>query len=140
MSPQRIVCKLSVNVIIHLEVKLNYKKILENGWISKSKKGSCNIFDSKIKRIRYRFSGKNLYVIYRLLKQYLSHHYRFFDHFLYLKYHLRRLFFTEKRIVFTATRAIKTMRSASLMEQYSVLISNVLKCTQMANFALGSSN
>ena len=46
--------------------------ILENCWISKSKKGSCNIFDSKIKRIRYRFSSKNLYVIYRLLKQYLS--------------------------------------------------------------------
>ena len=88
MRPQRIVSNLSVDVIIHLEVKLNYKKILENGWISKSKKGSCNIFDSKIKRIRYRLSGKNLYVIYRLLKQYLSRNYRFFDQFLYLKYRL----------------------------------------------------
>ena len=60
-----------------------YKKILENGWISKSKKGSCNIFDSKIKRIRYRVYDKNLYVIYRLSKQYLSLNYRFFDQFLY---------------------------------------------------------
>ena len=30
MRPQRIICKLSVNVIIHLEVKLNCKKILKN--------------------------------------------------------------------------------------------------------------
>lgn len=37
MSLQRIVCNLSVNVIIHLKVKLNYEKILENGWISKGK-------------------------------------------------------------------------------------------------------
>lgn len=36
-EPQRIVCNLSVNVIIHLKVKLNYEKILENGWISKGK-------------------------------------------------------------------------------------------------------
>ena len=43
--------------------------------------------------------------------------YRFFDQFLYLKYHLRRLFFTEKRIVFTATRAIKAMRFKSLKKQ-----------------------
>ena len=32
MRPQRIVSNLSVNVIIHLEVKLNYEKILENGF------------------------------------------------------------------------------------------------------------
>ena len=38
MRPQRIVSNLSVNVIIHLEVKLNYEKILENGWISKVKR------------------------------------------------------------------------------------------------------
>lgn len=67
--------------------------------------------------------------------------YRFFDQCLYLKYHLRRLILhTEKRIISTATSDMKTMRSASLMKQYSFLISNVLKCTQMANFALRSSN
>ena len=38
MRPQRIVSYLSLNVIIHLEVKLNYGKILENGWISKGKR------------------------------------------------------------------------------------------------------
>ena len=37
MRPQRIVSYLSLNIIIHLEVKLNYEKILENGWISKGK-------------------------------------------------------------------------------------------------------
>ena len=33
-----IVSYLYLNVIIHLEVKLNYEKILENGWISKGKR------------------------------------------------------------------------------------------------------
>lgn len=64
------------------------------------------------------------------LKQYLSRNYRFFDQFLYLKYHLRRLFFTEKRIVFTATRAIKAMRFKSLKKQYSILNILVLNHNQ----------
>lgn len=38
MRPQRIVSYLYLNVIIHPEVKLNYEKILENGWISKGKR------------------------------------------------------------------------------------------------------
>ena len=38
MRPQGIVSNLSVNVIIHLEVKLNYEKILGNGYLSKEKK------------------------------------------------------------------------------------------------------
>ena len=40
MRPQRIFSNLSVNVIIHLEVKLNYGKILVNGWNSKGKRAS----------------------------------------------------------------------------------------------------
>ena len=76
------------------------------------------------------FQDWHLYVIYRLLKQYLSRNYRFFDQFLYLKYHLRRLFFTEKRIVFTATRAIKAMRFKSLKKQYSILNILVLNHNQ----------
>lgn len=56
--------------------------------------GARNIFKSKIKRIRYPLYSKNLYVIYHLSKQYLNRNYRFFDQFLYLKYCLRRLFFT----------------------------------------------
>ena len=35
MRPQRIVCKLSVNVIIHLEVKLNRNQILKNTCLPK---------------------------------------------------------------------------------------------------------
>ena len=35
MRPQRIVSNLSVNVIIHLEVKLNCNQILENTYLSK---------------------------------------------------------------------------------------------------------
>ncbi len=41
MRPQRIVSNLSVNVIIHLEVKLNYEKILENSQISKIKRATA---------------------------------------------------------------------------------------------------
>ena len=33
MRPQRIICKLSVNVIIHLEVKLNCHQILKNTYL-----------------------------------------------------------------------------------------------------------
>ena len=97
MRPQRIVSYLSLNVIIHLEVKLNYKKILENGWISKSKKGSCNIFDSKIKKNPISFfqqkSVCNLPPFEAIFESKLP---LFFDHFLYLKYRLRRLFFYRK--------------------------------------------
>ena len=35
MRPQRIICKLSVNVIIHLEVKLNCNQILKNTCLPK---------------------------------------------------------------------------------------------------------
>lgn len=74
--------------------------------------------------------------LYRQNEEHLPLDYRFFDRFLYYEYR----YLIQKRIVFTATSDMKTMRSASLMEQYSVLISSVLKCTQMANFSLGSSN
>ena len=65
MRPQRIVSSLSLNVIIHLEVELNYEKILENGWISKGKRAPVISLIAKSKESDTVFLGKNLYVIYR---------------------------------------------------------------------------
>ena len=75
-------------------------------------KSSCNIFDSKIKRIRYRLYDKNLYAIYRFSRQYLSRNYRFFWPFFISEIPLKEIYFTykEKRIVFTAPNTMKTMR------------------------------
>ena len=74
--------------------------------------------------------------------KYISFHYRQNEEHLPLDYRFFNRFhiWKEKRIIFTAPSAMKTMRSASLMKQYSFLISNVLKCTKITIFALGSLN
>ena len=60
MRPQRIVSNLSVNVIIHLEVKLNYEKILENGWISKGKRAPVISLIAKSKESDTVFMAKSV--------------------------------------------------------------------------------
>ena len=58
--PQRIVSNLSVNVIIHLEVKLNYGKILENGWNSKGKRAPVISLIAKSKESDTVFMAKSV--------------------------------------------------------------------------------
>lgn len=115
MKPQRIVCKLSLNLIIHLTVKLNYEKILENGSISKEKWGLVISLKVKSKESDTVFQRNIRIEITSFLTIFIS------------EIPLKEIIFTEKRIVFTAPSTMKTMLFSSLIKEYLVMISDVLK-------------
>ena len=94
-EPQRIVCNLSVNVIIHLKVKLNYEKILENSWISKEKGTPVISLIAKSKESDIVFMSKSVCDLPPF-----------------------EISFRQKMHCLHRTSAMKTMRSASLRKRY----------------------
>lgn len=126
MRPQRIVCKLSLNLIIHLTVKLNYEKILENGSISKEKWGLVISLKVKSKESDSVFLAK-ICMWFTVFQRNIRIEITSFLTIFISEIPLKEIIFTEKRIVFIAPSTMKTMLFSSLIKEYLVIISDVLK-------------